>query len=68
MPLENKKALSPFYHENIFIIAAFHTQRPENYSICLSRQNVLATMFLMKTNHVLRPFSTSTEQYASKED
>ena len=57
MPHENKKALSPFYHKNIFIIAAFHSQRPENYSICLSGQKFLATMYLMKINHLFRPFS-----------
>ena len=68
MPHENKKALRSFYHKNIFIFATFHTQRPENYSICLSGQKFLATMYLMKINHLLRPFSISTEQYASKED
>ena len=34
----------------------------------LSGQKILAAVFVMKTNQVMRPFSTSTEQYASKED
>ena len=29
---------------------------------------ILATIFAMKTNQVLRPFLTSTEQFASKEE
>ena len=44
------------------VIAAFNTQRPGNYSICLSGQIFLATIFVMKTNQVLRPFSTTTEK------
>ena len=50
------------------LIAAFHTQRPGNYSIFLLGQTFLATIFVMKTNQVLRPFSTTTEPYVSKED
>lgn len=52
----------------MFAIAAFHTQRPVNYSISLSGKNILATIFVTKTNQLLRLFSTSTEQCASKED
>ena len=43
-------------------IGAFYTQRPGNYSICLSEQKILAIIFIMKTNQVLRPFSTTTEK------
>ena len=46
----------------------WHTQRPGNYSICLLGQKILAIIFVMKTNQVLRPFSTTAEQYANKED
>ena len=42
-------------------IATFHTQRPGNYSICLSEQISFLTIFIMKTNHVLLLFSTTTE-------
>ena len=34
------------------LIAAFHTQGPGNYSICLLGQNCLASIFVMKTNQV----------------
>ena len=58
-------------NQNQSHIAAFHTQRPGIYSICLSRQKDLATIFVMKTDQV-RPFSTTTgpttEQYAGTED
>ena len=43
-------------------IAAFYMQKPRNYSICLTGQKILATVFVMKTNQVLRPFSTTTEK------
>ena len=33
-------------------IAAFHAQRPENYSICLSGQKFFVTIFFMKTDLV----------------
>ena len=46
----------------LFRIAPFHTQRPWNYSIYLSGQQILATIFVMKTKQVLRPFSTATEK------
>ena len=36
----------------IFLVAAFHTQRPGDYSICLSGQKFLAAIFVMKTNQV----------------
>ena len=45
----------------VYLIAAFYTQRPGNYSICLLEQKVLAKIFVTKTNQALRPFSTSTE-------
>ena len=38
-------------------IAAFYTQRPGNYSICLSGQKFLAVIIFMKTNQVQRLFS-----------
>ena len=47
--------------QDIDPIAAFHTQRPGNYSICLSVQIFLATIFVMKTNQVLRLFSIKSE-------
>ena len=47
--------------QDIDPIAAFHTQRPGNYSICLSGQNFLATIFVMKTIQVLRLFSIKSE-------
>ena len=32
-----------------------------NYSICLSGQKFSATIFIMKTNQILSPFSTATK-------
>ena len=43
-------------------ITTFYTQRPGNYSICLLGQKYLAAIFGMKTNQVLRPFSTRAEK------
>ena len=54
--------------EAIFWTPFSHTQRPGNYSICLLGQKNLIIIFVMKTNQVLRPFSTTAEQYANKED
>ena len=49
--------------------AAFHTQRPGNYSICLLEQKFLAAIIGMKTNQGLRPFSTTAQKKdASEED
>ena len=38
----------------IKIIVAFDTQRLENYSICLSRQKILATIFVMKNSKIFK--------------
>ena len=46
----------------VTLIAAFHTQRSGNYSICLSGQKSETTILAMKINKVLRPFSTATEK------
>ena len=43
-----------YFQENLRTtasIAAFYTQRPGNYSICLSGQKVLAAVFFMKTKY-----------------
>ena len=49
--------------------AAFHTQRPGNYSICLLEQKFLAAIIGMKTNQGLRPFPTTAQKKnASEED
>ena len=39
-----------------------YAETPKNYSICLSGQNFLDTMYIMKTNQVLKSFSTTTEK------
>ena len=55
--------ISSLKFHTVFCIAAFHTKRPGNYSICLPEQTFLAPIFVVKTNQVLRPFTTTTEQY-----
>ena len=58
-------------------IATLQAQGPGNESICLSGQNNLATIFVMKTGRkqkilwsqeIDRPWTDKTEQYASKEE
>ena len=48
-PVNEKVAI----FRRLFSITTFHTQRPGNYSICLSGKIILATIFVMKTNEVL---------------
>ena len=43
----------------------FHTQRPDLLSICLLGRKILATIFIMKINQVLGPFSTTVEKIIS---
>ena len=50
-------------------IAAFYMQKPRNYSIYLTGQKFLATVFVMKTNQVLSHFQLQLKkQYAITED
>ena len=47
------KVVDNFKNKQQKCIAAFHTKRPGNYSICLSGQKFLGTIFQLQLNNML---------------